>query len=151
MIKRILYIMVLLSVLCFGASCELFDMIPKYQFSTSIPKDYISGKYYYTPTDDPSDSIIVLRIGTDTSFVFDAGNEDVISLLPANGRYTVTYSSFSVLSASGTIVFENLESGVTVNTSFVWTADAEEGPLSLRLTFPDKNNTRFTLIYGGKN
>ncbi len=151
MIKRLLHILILLLVLCLGISCELFDMIPKYQFSTSVSQDYIAGKYYYTPTDDPSDSIIVLNIGSDTSFVFDGGNEDVISLLPANGKYTVTYSSFSVLSASGTILFENLESGTAVNTSFVWTADAEEGPLSLRLTFPDKNNTRFTLIYGGKN
>jgi len=147
--RKLIKTFFIFSILFLCASCDLLDMIPKFQFSTTVSQDYIAGKYYYTQTEDPNDSLILLTLFTDTSFSF-AGADDTVSYpMPEKGVYSVTYSTFTVTSASGTILFKNLDTGESSQAEFVWTADAVDGPLSLRLTFPDKNKARFNLVYGG--
>lgn len=142
--KIVLGFVMALSLLCLS-SCEY---IPDYKFSTTIPQDYIAGKYFFTQTEDPEQSRVIVILKSDTSFKFEGADSDVAGLLPSNGVYEVRYSTFSVTGASGKIVFSDLDNDVKVSVDFIWSATAEDGPLSLYLAFPD--NARFTLTYGGK-
>lgn len=142
--KRIVIFLLSLLLLFTAVSC---DFIPQYQFSTKVTYEYITGRYYYTPTGNASESIFILSLEKDTSFGLSASG-DAAGLLPDNGVYSVTFSGFGITSASGTIHFRNLDTGFSSDVHFEWVGDAEEGPLSLYLVFD--SGAKIQCLYGGR-
>lgn len=138
MIRKILLVFSILMAL---TGCEYKDLIPEYKFSTSVPSDLISGIYYHL--DEETDSATsVLTLFKDGSYSLAGSGSDEYSLFPAeSGRYSIDVTSYSVTSASGKVVFSASTPVVgnganeEVSAKFIWSADAQRGPLGLVIEF----------------
>lgn len=152
--KAILFIILLASILLSG--CEY---IPQYKFTSQIPDSLMEARYGIYYEHDRDNLKAELYLDANGSFTYEgrspgqSGSDeyefDYSVLLPERGVYSVAYSSYNVLSASGTIVFTGTGEydGKRSVATFIWKADANEGIQSIQLSFSSYGV--FTFVWVG--
>lgn len=134
--RKMLFILILTCILL--TSCEY---IPQYKFTTDIPDSLLEARYGLFYENSLTDLYIDLNLDSNGAFSCLAAGDKYTGLIPSKGVYSVSYSSYHVISASGEIRFTDTEgSSGTVAAAFVWTASAENGTESLQLTFSNGTN-----------
>ncbi len=140
MMKKVLITIMSLVAL---VSCEY---IPDYKFSASIPSDLLAASYAYMVEGSRDEARFILTLSPSGTFSFSTYDSDY-RLLPSSGVYSASYSSYTVLAASGVLHFSNMEQGTSVDASFSWQTDAVYDEPTLTI---DIGRGRYTLRYAGE-
>lgn len=125
-------------------SCEY---IPQYKFTSRIPNTLLEAKYGKYVENSMDELYMELNLDANGTYTF-RGYGEYEGILPSQGICTISYSTYDVLSASGSMVFsDDSNPSVSVKATFVWNASAENGIESLQLRVSGRGT--YTLVWLG--
>lgn len=142
--KNLIRTVVVLMVVFLLSSCEY---IPQYKFTSQIPNTLMEAKYGMYVENSMSELYMEFNLDATGAYTFE-GYDSYEDILPQKGVCHITYSTYDVLEASGTMVFtDDSDPAVRVNATFVWSASADNGIESLQLSVAGRGI--YTLVWLG--